>query len=84
MKEIRRLRIKFILYNMLIVTVIIGSALSAAHALLQYRFRVQSDAFLAGTAQEDTMGENPLLFSSFSGVRIPHFPSPSTRTEPLS
>ncbi len=73
MKEIRRLRIKFILYNMLIVTVIIGSALSAAHALLQYRFRVQSDAFLAGTAQEDTMGENPLLFSSFSGVRIPHF-----------
>ena len=71
MKEIDRLRWKFMLYNMLIVTAVIGITFGSAALLVKRRGYEQVNAVLsqtAGTRQEET-----LIFKIASPVRVPYF-----------
>ena len=69
MKEIDRLRWQFMLYNMLIVTAVIGITFGSAALLVKRRGYEQVNAVLsqtAGTRQEET-----LIFKIASPVRVP-------------
>lgn len=70
MKEIGRLRIKFMVYNMIIVTVIIGAAFFAAVYLLKSRILEESNSLLSRAAAEE--GE-ALIFEVSPRIRVPYF-----------
>lgn len=70
MKEIGRLRLKFILYNMLIVTAVIGVTFGALVSVVRQKGDRES-----GLALERGLsgGEEELLAEPGSSVRIPYF-----------
>lgn len=70
MKEISRLRMKFMLYNMTIVTVIIGAAFLAAVFLVKNRIMEESNSLLSRAAAEET---GALIFEVSPQVRLPYF-----------
>lgn len=70
MKEIVRLRIKFMLYNMIIVTVVIGAAFFAAAFLVKNRIMEESNSLLSRAAEEET---GALIFEVSPQVRVPYF-----------
>lgn len=70
MKEISRLRMKFMLYNMVIVTVVIGAAFFAAVFLVKNRIMEESNSLLSRAAAEET---GALIFEVSPHVRVPYF-----------
>lgn len=70
MKEISRLRIKFMLYNMIIVTVIICAAFFAAVFLMKSRIMKESNSLLAKAASQEA---ETLIFEISPRVRVPYF-----------
>lgn len=70
MKEISRLRRKFIIYNMLIVTAVIGITFSALVFVLQSRGDEESRLTLERAVEQP--GER-LIFDAVPQVRLPYF-----------
>lgn len=70
MKEIGRLRIKFMLYNMVVVTAIVITAFFAAGKLIENQIQQESHSLLAQVIREERM---PLIFGEASQVRVPYF-----------
>ncbi|HJA92154.1 MAG TPA: HAMP domain-containing histidine kinase [Candidatus Eisenbergiella merdipullorum] len=70
MKEISRLRRKFIIYNMLIVTAVIGITFTALVSVLQNRRNEESRLILERAVEQP--GER-LIFDAAPQVRIPYF-----------
>lgn len=70
MKEIDRLRWKFMFYNMLIVTAVIGITFGAAALLVKRRGYEQVNDVLWRAAGEQ---EETLIFEISSPVRVPYF-----------
>ncbi|MDO4328782.1 MAG: HAMP domain-containing sensor histidine kinase [Lachnospiraceae bacterium] len=71
MKELDRLRWKFMLYNMLIVTAVIGVTFCAAALLVKQRGRQEVAAVLSQAAEENAA--EALIFELSSPVRVPYF-----------
>ena len=70
MKEISRLRRKFIIYNMLIVTAVIGITFAALVCVLQSRGDEESRLILERAVEQP--GER-LIFDAVPQVRLPYF-----------
>ena len=70
MKEISRLRLKFICYNMLIVTAVIGITFCAAAFIMEKRVGAQGRQALAKVVSQE---EHPLIFTTISPAQIPYF-----------
>ena len=70
MKEISRLRLKFICYNMLIVTAVIGITFCAAAFIMEKRVGAQGRQALAKVVSQE---EYPLIFTTISPAQIPYF-----------
>ncbi len=70
MKEISRLRLKFICYNMLIVTAVIGITFCAAAFIMEKRVGAQGRQALARSCRRE---EHPLIFTTISPAQIPYF-----------
>ena len=70
MKEISRLRLKFICYNMLIVTAVIGITFCAAAFIMEKRVGAQGRQALANVVSQE---EHPLIFTTISPAQIPYF-----------
>lgn len=70
MKEIRRLRRKFIIYNMLIVTAVIGITFAALVLVLQSRGDEEGRMILERAVEQP--GER-LIFDAVPQVRLPYF-----------
>ena len=70
MKEISRLRLKFICYNMLIVTAVIGITFCAAAVIMEKRVGAQGRQALAKVVSQE---EHPLIFTTISPAQIPYF-----------
>lgn len=70
MKEISRLRLKFICYNMLIVTAVIGITFCAAAFIMEKRVGAQGRQALAKVMSQE---EHPLIFTTISPAQIPYF-----------
>ncbi len=70
MKEISRLRRKFIIYNMLIVTAVIGITFAALVFVLQSRGDEESRTILERAVEQP--GER-LIFDAVPQVRLPYF-----------
>ncbi len=70
MKEIDRLRWKFMLYNMLIVTAVIGVTFGSAALLVKRRGYQEITAVLSQVAETR---EEALIFELSSPVRVPYF-----------
>ena len=70
MKEIARLKLKFMLYNMLIVTAVIGVTFFASAAAAKSRGFRETDQVLSQLASGR---ESLLIFDGASQVRVPHF-----------
>ena len=68
MKEISRLRLKFICYNMLIVTAVIGITFCAAAFIMEKRVGAQGRQALAKVVSQE---EHPLIFTTISPAQIP-------------
>lgn len=71
MKEIDRLRWKFMLYNMLIVTAVIGVTFCSAALLVKRRSHQEVNAVLSQVAE--AREEEALIFALSSPVRVPYF-----------
>lgn len=71
MKEINRLRWKFMFYNMLIVTAVIGITFGAAALLVKKRGYEQVNEVLSQAAGDQK--EETLIFEVSSPVRVPYF-----------
>lgn len=71
MKEIDRLRWKFMFYNMLIVTAVIGITFGAAALLVRRHGYQEIDEVLAQAA--GTQNTGTLVFEFSSPVRVPYF-----------
>ena len=70
MKEISRLRRKFIIYNMLIVTAVIGITFAALVLVLQSRGDEEGRMILERAANDP---EQQRIFEAVPQVRVPHF-----------
>lgn len=70
MKEISRLRWKFIIYNMLIVTAVIGITFTALVAVLHNRGNEEGRLILEQAVEQP--GER-LIFDAIPQVRLPYF-----------
>ncbi len=70
MKEIVWLKLKFMFYNMLIVTAVIGVTFFASAAVVKNRGFRETDQVLNRLADG---GEGLLIFDGASRVRVPHF-----------
>lgn len=70
MKEIAWLKLKFMFYNMLIVTAVIGVTFFASAAVVKNRGFRETDQVLNRLADG---GESLLIFDGASRVRVPHF-----------
>ena len=70
MKEISRLRLKFICYNMLIVTAVSGITFCAAAFIMEKRVGAQGRQALAKVVSQE---EHPLIFTTISPAQIPYF-----------
>lgn len=87
MKEIDRLRWKFMFYNMLIVTAVIGVTFCSAAFLIKKRGRQETGSVLSQAVQSQVTYEYPwqefqqieeqaadmLIFDRYSPVRVPYF-----------
>lgn len=78
MKEIAKLRRKFVFYNMLIVTAVIGMAMTAGSLLFGRQIQEEGQRTLARavemeTGEGQTGEETGRIFSSGTSVRIPYF-----------
>lgn len=71
MRELDRLRWKFMLYNMLIVTAVIGVTFCAAALLVKQQGHQEVSAVLSQAAEEN--GAEALIFEVSSPVRVPYF-----------
>lgn len=70
MKEIVRLKIKFLFYNMAIVTAVIGVTFFAAAAVVKSRSYRETDQILSQIAEG---AGSRIIFDGASQVRVPHF-----------
>lgn len=70
MKEIVRLKIKFLFYNMAIVTAVIGVTFFAAAAVVKSRSYQETDQILSQIAEG---AGSRIIFDGASQVRVPHF-----------
>ena len=70
MKEIGRLRLKFIIYNMLVVTAVIGLTFCAVTSVVKRRVNDQGSLALSRVVSRE---EHPLIFAALSPVQIPYF-----------
>ena len=70
MKEIVRLKIKFLFYNMAIVTAVIGVTFFAAAAVVKSRSYRETDQILSQIAAG---AGSRIIFDGASQVRVPHF-----------
>lgn len=70
MKEISRLRLKFICYNMLIVTAVIGITFCAVAFIMEKRVGAQGSQALAKVVSQE---EHPLIFTTLSSAKNPYF-----------
>ena len=70
MKEIVRLQIKFLFYNMAIVTAVIGVTFFAAAAVVKSRSYRETDQILSQIAEG---AGSRIIFDGASQVRVPHF-----------
>ena len=70
MKEISRLRMKFICYNMLIVTAVIGITFCAVAFVMEKRVSAQGRLALAKVVSQE---EHPLIFTTRSPAQTPYF-----------
>lgn len=70
MKEISRLRLKFMLYNMVVVTAIVITAFFAAGSMIAGRIEQESSALLSRAVSEERM---PLIFGHAPKIRTPYF-----------
>ena len=70
MKEIVRLKIKFLFYNMAIVTAVIGVTFFAAAAVVKSRSYWETDQILSQIAEG---AGSRIIFDGASQVRVPHF-----------
>ena len=70
MKEISRLRMKFICYNMLIVTAVIGITFCAVAFVMEKRVSAQGRLALAKVVSQE---EYPLIFTTRSPAQTPYF-----------
>lgn len=71
MKEINRLRWKFMLYNMLIVTAVIGVTFGSAALMVKRRSRQEVNAVLSQITEAQE--KEALIFELASPVRVPYF-----------
>ncbi len=70
MKEISRLRFKFILYNMLVVTAVIGLTFCAVTYVVKQKISSQSSLALSQVAARE---EHPMIFGALSQGQLPYF-----------
>ena len=70
MREIGRLRLKFIIYNMLVVTAVIGITFCAVTSVVKHRVNDQGSLALSRVVSRE---EHPLIFAALSPVQIPYF-----------
>ena len=70
MKEIVRLKIKFLFYNMAIVTAVIGVTFFAAAAVVKSRSYRETDQILSQIGEG---AGSRIIFDGASQVRVPHF-----------
>ena len=70
MREIGRLRLKFIIYNMLVVTAVIGITFCAVTSVVKHRVNDQGSLALS---REVSGEEQSLIFAAMSPARIPFF-----------
>lgn len=70
MKELNRLRFRFVLFNMLLVTAVLGAAMFAGTLLVKRQIRSESSNLLSRAVTQET-GEK--IFEAAPYVRIPYF-----------
>ena len=70
MREIGRLRLKFIIYNMLVVTAVIGITFCAVTSVVKHRVNDQGSLALSRVVAGE---EQSLIFAAMSPARIPFF-----------
>lgn len=70
MKELSRLRGRFVLYNMLLVTMVLGAAMFAGTLLVTRQVRSESSSVLSRAVTQETEGQ---IFEAAPYVRIPYF-----------
>ena len=70
MKELNRLRFRFILFNMLLVTAVLAAALLAGTFLVKQQVKSESSSLLSRAVAQDIEGE---IFEATPYVRIPYF-----------
>ena len=68
MREIGRLRLKFIIYNMLVVTAVIGITFCAVTSVVKHRVNDQGSLALSRVVSGE---EQSLIFAAMSPARIP-------------
>ncbi len=70
MREIGRLRLKFIIYNMLVVTAVIGITFCAVTSVVKHRVNDQGSLALSRVVSGE---EQSLIFAAMPPVRMPYF-----------
>lgn len=70
MKELNRLKARFVLFNMILVTAVLGAAMIAGILLISRQVRRESSSVLARAIMQEVDGQ---IFEGDSYVRIPHF-----------
>lgn len=70
MKEINRLRFRFILFNMLLVTAVLAAAMFAGTLLVKRQAKSESSSLLSRAVSEEMERD---IFEAASYVRIPYF-----------
>lgn len=70
MRELSRLRVRFVVYNMMLVTVVLAAAMAAGSMLVKRQVRQESSSVLERAVEQGAMGQ---IFEAASYVRIPHF-----------
>lgn len=70
MKELNRLKVRFVLFNMILVTAVLGAAMIAGILLISRQVRRESSSVLARAIMQEVDGQ---IFEGDSYVRIPHF-----------
>lgn len=70
MKELNRLRYRFILFNMLLVTVVLAAAMIAGAFLVKRQVKSESSSVLSRAVTQEMEGE---IFKAAPYVRIPYF-----------
>ena len=70
MRELSRLRFKFIFYNMLIVTAVMGLTFCAVAYVVKAKVRDQGSLVLSRVAAQE---EHPMIFGALSPARLPYF-----------